>query len=134
MSVTAIRAALETHLNGMAPSLATAWQNVTFQPPAATTPFQVVHLMLADPDNREAGEHYQERGYFQVTLQYPVQTGPGAAEARALALQTRFKKGTSLTNAGITVVVDATPAIGNGRVDVDRWAVPVKIPFHADIN
>lgn len=134
MSRLNIRAALEVALNAMAPALATAWENQPFQPPVATTAYQKFHLMFADPDNREAGAAYQERGYAQVTLMYPIKAGPADAEARASAVLAAFRKGSSFSSGGYTVVVDRTPAIGNGTVDGDRWSLPVKIPFHADIS
>lgn len=134
MSRASIRAALETRVAALTPALSTAWENHAFTPPVPTTPYQRVFLLFSEPDDREAGAHYQERGYLQVTLFYPLQAGASAAEARAMALAAHFVKGTSISSGGIVVVIDRTPAIGNGRADVDRWAVPVKIPFHADIN
>lgn len=133
MSIAAIRAALETALNAMAPAVLTAWENNPFVPPASTVPYQQVFVLFATPDNREAGVVYTEIGYMQVSLKYPLDVGSSAAMARAIMLRNTFKKANSFSNSGVTVIIDKTPAIVNGTVDVDRWSLPVKIPFHADI-
>lgn len=132
MSVVTIRAILETALNGMAPSIATAFENVTFQPPAADVPYQAVFVLFATPDNPETGSGYRELGYMQVTLKYPIQAGSGDTAARAIAVRNLFNKNTSFTNSGVVLTISKTPSIGNGVVDEDRWAVPIKIPFHAN--
>ena len=50
MSITAIRATLESALDGMTPALATAWENMPFTP-ITGIPYQRAYLMDADPDN-----------------------------------------------------------------------------------
>lgn len=89
MSAIKIRAALETALNGMSPSLATAWENNAFAPPIATTAYQRAAVLFAEPDNQEFGSSYMEQGIFQVTLCYPLQTGVGAAASRAESVRLR---------------------------------------------
>ena len=133
MSVVAIRAALEKRLDAMASPLATAWENQDFKPPSAKTPYQRAWMLLATPDNPETGVGYRELGFFQVTLFYPIQEGSGTAAARAKLIREHFPRNLSLTQDGIVVTVDRTPEIGNGTVDEDRWTLPVKIPFHANI-
>lgn len=132
MSLTLIRAALETQLNAMAPAIATAWENAEFAVPAPTVPYQRVDLMLATPENPETGAGYRELGYMQVTLKYPLNGGPGAAAARAAAIRATFPKNLALTSGGVVTTISKTPAVSVGVVDGDRWSVPVKIPFHAN--
>jgi len=132
MSAALIRRCLEVALNAMTPTLPTAFENVAFQPPAADTPYQRAWVLFAEPDNPEMGSGFRDLGYLQVTLQYPLQKGTADANARANLLRTTFRKNTSFTNSGVVVTISRTPAIGNGVVDADRWAVPVKIPFHAN--
>lgn len=129
-----IRAALETALNGMSPALATAWENNAFVPPASTTPYQKVHLLFATPDNLEMGASHQELGIFQVTLCYPLQIGTSTAAARAEALRTTFRRGSSFTSSGVTVNITRTPEVSAGTVAGDRFEVPVKIRFMAQIT
>ncbi len=127
-----VRGAFEVALAAMAPPLAIAWQNTAFSPPQPPTPYQRAVLMFADPDNPEQGPGFRELGYLQVTLMYPLGTGPAAAEARAELIRQAFPKGHSLTHGAITLTINKTPAIGVGTPDGDRWALPVKIPFHAN--
>lgn len=134
MSMTAIRAALETKLNAMTPALATARENLPYTPIAGTA-YQALFLMPATPENPTMGDgYYREQGIFQVSLFYPLQAGPKAATDRAILIRTAFKRGTSLVSGTTTVRIDKTPEIGQGRVDGDRWMVPVKIRWFAGIN
>jgi len=132
MSIVSVRAALETKLNAITPALATAWQNDPYTP-VPGTPYQQVYLLPAKPENPTMGDaFYREQGILQVTLMYPLQVGPGTAEARADVIRTAFSRGTSMLSGSVTVIVEQTPEISAGRVDGDRWAVPVKIRWFAD--
>jgi len=132
MSIVSVRAALQTKLNGMA-ALATAWENVPYTP-VAGTPYQAAYVLAAEPDNPTLGDgFYREQGIFQVSLFYPLQAGTATAEARAQLIRTTFKRGTSMTSGSVTVIVDKTPEIGQGRVDGDRWHIPVKIRWSAGV-
>ena len=133
MSASAIRGALQTALAGLSPSLSTAWENVAFTP-VNGVPYQKTFLLFAKPDNSEYGPNYQEQGIFQITLMYPVSTGTSAAETRAELLRQLFKRGASFTSDGINVIVDKTPEIVGGTRDGDRWAVPVKVQWHAQVS
>ena len=125
MSITAIRATLESALDGMAPALQTAWQNVPFTP-VTGTPYQRATLLLAEPDNREFGASFQEQGFLQVDLCYPQSVGSNAVEARAELLRTTFKRGTTIGS----ISIDATPEIKPAYNDGDRYVLPVRIRFH----
>lgn len=133
MSSVLIRAALETKLAAMTPSIGTAYENIPLTP-VAGTPYQSAYLMSADHDNSTMGDgHYREQGVFQVSLFYPLQAGAGVAAARAELIKTAFARGTSIVSGSVTVRIGKTPHIGQGRVDGDRWHVPVKIFWFADI-
>jgi len=127
-----VRAALEVAVAAITPALATAWENAAFVPPAATTPYQEVHVLFADPDNPVIGPGYVEQGYMQVSLMYPLAAGSVDAGTRAKLIRDTFRRGLSLTNSGVVVTIDKTPAIGNGIPDGSRWRLPVKIPFRAN--
>lgn len=129
MSITAIRATLESALDGMAPALSTAWQNVPFTP-VTGTPYQRATLLLAEPDNREFGASFQEQGFLQVDLCYPQSVGSNAVEARAELLRTTFKRGTTIGSLMITATPEIKPAYNDG----DRYVVPVRIRFHIYIS
>lgn len=134
MSIIAVRAALETRLNNMANPISYVWENVPFTP-IAGVPFGAVYLLPAIPDNPTMGDtYYQEQGIFQVSLFYPLQMGPKAAADRAELIRSQFKRGVSMTSGSITVRIMRTPEIGQGRVDGDRWMIPVKIQYFAGIT
>lgn len=133
MSLASVRIALESKLNAMTPALSTAWENVPFTP-VSGTPYQAAYLLPATPANPTMGDgYYREQGIFQVSLFYPLQAGPVTAAARAILIQTTFKRGTTMTSGTVKVIVERTPEIGQGRVDGDRWHVPVKIRWFAGI-
>lgn len=131
--LTNVRVALETALSSMTPSLETAWENWPFSP-ASGVPYQKAHLLRAQPDNAEYGSNYREQGIFQVTLMYPLQTGPALPEARAAMIRETFARGESFSSGGVVVTIDKTPEVTNGRRDEDRWVVPVKIIWHAHVS
>lgn len=132
MSVVSIRAALETALNGMSPSLSTAWENVAFSP-VAGTPYQIVNVLFAEPENAEYGSRHREVGYMQVKLMYPLQTGTATAAARAQLLRTTFERGNTFASGGVTVMISRTPEIQPGTTEGDRYAINVIIRFYANI-
>ena len=133
MSLTAIRIALETKLAAITPELSTAYENVPFTPVTGTA-YQAAYLMPATPANPTMGDgYYREQGIFQVTLMYPLQAGPKTAADRAELIRAAFKRGTTLTSGTVSVIIERTPEIGQGRVDGDRWALPVKIRWYAGI-
>jgi hypothetical protein len=132
--VSLIRAMLESRLNTLSPALATAWENAPYTP-VVGTPYQAAYLLLATPENPTMGDdYYREQGIFQINLFYPIQAGTATAAARAAAIKTLFKRGTSITSNGVTVQIEATPEVSQGRRDGDRWALPVKIRWFAGIN
>jgi hypothetical protein len=102
--------------------------------PVAGTAYQAAYVMSATPDNPTLGDgFYRAQGIFQISLFYPLAAGTATAEARAEAIRTSFKRGTTLTSGAVKVIISATPEIGQGRVDGDRWHVPVKIRWQAGI-
>ena len=133
MSIVSIRAALETRLNAMSPSLATAWEGVPYTP-ITGTPYQQVNLLLADTVNPTLGDKmYRVVGFMQVLLCYPPGTGPKAASQRAELIRNQFSRGLGLSSGGIEVLIDRTPTIAPAIIDADRYRLPVTIYFSADI-
>lgn len=134
MSSVSIRAALESALNGMSPSVSTAWENSPFTPVAGTA-YQRVHFLLADPEMVEmSGRIHRERGFLQVTLCYPLTTGPNAAQARAELIRATFYAGREFTSGGITVRVEKTPEIAPAVIEDDRYVIPVRVRFYAHVT
>lgn len=131
MSVVKVRAALETAVSGMSPALSTSYENVPFTP-VQGTPYQRLNILFAEPGNQEYGANYQELGFMQLTLFYPIETGIGAANARAELIRQTFKRGASFTNSGLTVVIERTPEVKPGVNDGSFYVLPVKIRFYAN--
>ena len=133
MALVEIRTALETKLNALTPTLATAWESVPFTPVVGTA-YQQVNLMMADTLNPSlGGNHYRIKGFMQVLLCYPPNAGAKTASTRADLLVNHFKRGTSLTSGGITVIIDKTPSIAPALIDGVLYKIPVSIYFSADI-
>lgn len=131
MSITLIRAALETALNNITPTIACAWENTAFTP-VVGTPYQRAVILLAQPANEEIGRTFNERGIFQVSLHFPPNTGPAAAYARADLIRSTFYRGATFTKDGITVQVVGAPAILPPLDDDQgRYVLPVSITFRA---
>jgi len=133
MSRPQIRIALEQRLNQMSPAIDTAWENKTFKP-RSDQPYQRVHLLPATPEGPEMSSFVREIGLFQITLMYPGDGGPGEAEARAELIRLHFPKGLGLTVGGITTTISGSMQKLRGDNDGDRWALPVRIPYFANIS
>ena len=132
MSSVLIRAALETALAAMTPSLATAYENAPFTVPSGA--YQRCAVLFAEPAVTEmSGTHHREQGYMQVTLCYPLGAGAGAAQARAELIRSTFYRGRTFTSGSVSVIIERHPEIIPGRADDDRFIVPVKIRFFANI-
>lgn len=122
-----VQAALERRLMSLSPQLATAFENLAFEP-IAGQPYQRVHLLVNRPvDLGLANDGKEERGIFQISLFYPLNVGRVEAQIRAAQLQGLFKPPQDLAEQGITVLIRDTPFAGSGVPDGDRWHVPVSV-------
>ena len=133
MSRVSIAAALEPALEAMSPSLTTAKENLTLTPVPATA-YQVCDFLFARPVNNEFSANYRQDGIMQVTLRYPANKGAGAAGARAELIAATFKRGSTFTSGGITVLITDQLEVMPGYVDGDRWAVPCRSRFTAHVT
>lgn len=128
-----VRAALESRLAALTPSMPVAWENTAYAP-SLSTAFQKPALLRAAPQNPALGSSfYREIGVFQVMLCYPLNGGSGAADDRAKLIRGWFPRGSSLTASGVTLTIQSTPTIGPGMSDGSFWCVPVSIPYYANI-
>jgi hypothetical protein len=139
MSSAKILAALETALATVTPALATHHEAMPFDP-VPGVPYQRVTLLTGEPVNATyGGNDWREQGIFQVTLCYPAQASGGAvgsrpARAQADLVRAAFARGTSLTFDGVTVVIETTPSIAPAMGDGDRFCVPVRIRYFAQVH
>lgn len=133
MTLAAVRVALETAVGAMQPALLTAWENRSYSPTPGV-PYQAIHLLPAEPMNSEIGNaRHTESGIFHIRLCYPKGTGSAAAIARAELIRSTFYRGATFSSSGVTVHVETTPEIAPGRVEEDRYVVPVRVRFYAHI-
>lgn len=129
MSLTKVRAALETALDA-ALAIDLAWENVPYTPTQGT-PYAKVYLLAAEPDNLEIGGLITDQGFMQVTLCYPLGTGPAAALAAAESIRTAFPRGASFTASGVVTTIQRTPEIGPAATEDDVYSVPVRVRFYS---
>ena len=91
-------------------------------------------MLFAEPSNPTfGGDFYREQGILQITLSYPTQTGPAQAAARAQLIRSTFYRGASFTSGGVTVIISGMPEISPASIDGNRYSVPCKIRFFANI-
>ena len=131
MSIVNVRAALETALAAIAPAVVTAWENRPLPTVGQTTPYQIVNILLAEPDNATYGTEYHEVGYMQIRLMYPQQVGPAAAMTRAQVIRDAFYRGRTVSDSGTDVIIQRTPEILPGQNIDGRYQVTVKVRFFA---
>ena len=137
MSDLLVRRALEKYLAGMVGNLAnTVYENEVKEPPVdATTPYQKCFLLPAEPDNHVQGSGvYRAHGVFQVSLLYPPGNGSSAVATQAELLRSRFRRGASISESGLSITITDTPAVGRGFEDGHRWHVPVSIRWQAFVT
>jgi hypothetical protein len=133
MSQSSIRNALENALAAITPAIDIVHENQSYVP-ISGQPFAEAYVLFATPSNPTMGDgFYQELGILQVNLQYPTEVGTADAAAQAQLIRNAFPRGATFVFGGVTVQVDRTPEISAGTVDDDRWFLPVKIRWHADI-
>jgi hypothetical protein len=117
----------------MSPSLPTAWPNVTFDPDNRV-PWQKVNVVFSQPSEPTVGsDYYQEIGFLQVTLYYPLLQGDGPATSRAELIRNTFKKGTSVVKDDVTVQFNKVAQILEGVPTDEQYIVVVRVPFYANI-
>lgn len=128
-----IRRAFEKAIQGITPSIPTAWQNAPFDP-VVDQAYQRVLLIYRNPDNTVLGdEYYREQGECNIFLSYPDKQGMLQVEERAELIRSVFPRGSTLTEQDLQVKLLRTPGIQNGGVIGDRQIVLVSIPFIAEV-
>jgi hypothetical protein len=133
VSIISIRAALEQAVDSIAPSIATAWENVEYKP-IDGVPYQRVYIIYADPNNQEFGSNYQELGMLSINLYYPNKTGANALEQRIELIRQKFARGATFSSGGIDVIINRTPAVGPSFSEDGRYLRNVSARFYVNIN
>ena len=134
MSNKLIRKALEQRLAAMPAVPTIAYENVNFVP-VDNVPFVAINFMFAQPDDLGFRDSpFIQNGYLQLTLFYPVNKGPGAAESKAEDFRNWFARSFSFAVDGATVVINHTPEISGGSVEDGRYVIRVYIRFRATVE
>ena len=123
------RLAFEEAINAINPTIATAYENVSFTPTSGV-PYQELydipasnnHLFIDNSD-------FEGLGIFQITLKYPSGAGMKTVSNRAELYVSSFPVGRKLTKNGDTITVLQTPKVNNLGVDGDRVIVAVSINY-----
>lgn len=133
MSDLLIKRAFEKRLALMSPAISTQYENVAFTP-VTNVAYQKAFLLPAQPENPTLGDAYRRAvGVFQVTLCYPINTSSAIAKARADAVVNHFKRATSMTEAGQTVLVTRTPSVSPSFVTDDRYNIAISIYYQSEL-
>lgn len=134
MSNKRIRAAIEGRLSTWAgahsPALPIAWEDVPF------TPSNAVYLrgFLLPATTRSddlGGEHRQWRGFYQISLVCPINTGPGVAEGIAEELDALFPVNLLLPIGGLSVQIVSPASAAPALQDVQSYTIPVSLGYSA---
>lgn len=130
MKLSEIKALLEQKLLAMPGVLPTAFENVSFTPPAG--PYQACYHLINSPvDLGIEGTLTEERGILQVTLRYPEGKGRQLTDAMADQLKQHFKPAQIILGPGFRIELNKTPSVSTGSPDEGRWAIPVSIYWEA---
>lgn len=123
-------------VGGVISAKLTAWEGTHFKPHAGV-PTQRVHFIFSEPFNPSYGDGSsvltRESGFMQVTLFYPNGFGTRDVMSRAQLIKSTFPRGSSFSSNGTIVHIDGTPEMMNGVPVEEHFAVPVRIPFWADV-
>lgn len=134
MSLLVIRQQLETTLDAVsAGQIESNYENV-FYKPTKDVAFQRVQIVFGTPENPTVGDNfYREIGFMQVTLYFPLQSGVKDSATWAQTLRTTFYRGRSFVTGKVTTIVSETLSRLPSIVEDDRYVVPLRIPFFANV-
>ena len=122
MSFNTIPAALIAHYRSAAffTDALTAYPNAAFTKPTASTAWASVFVIPAATAPLSIRDSDETAGVFQIDLNYPVNSGAGAAQAKADAIRAHFKRGTVLSGVelGTVSVANLGPVDGWYRVSL----------------
>ena len=123
------RLAFEEAINAINPTIATAYENVSFTP-SSGVPYQELYDIPASNNHLFINNaEFEGLGIFQITLKYPSGQGMKTVSNRAELYVSSFPCGRKLTKNGDTITVLQTPKVNNLGVDGDRVVVAVSINY-----
>ena len=129
-----IKKLLEQRLNALSTGIIlTAFENAPFTPVNGVA-WQKCDMLPAKTQNPTMGDDFKrDAGIFQVTLAYPLNVGAGAAIVRAKVIAEGFKRGYTMNDGTLRVLIDESPSIAQGIPDGAWYKLPISIPYVADV-
>ena len=134
MSIVAIEAALERHLQTLVSPPPIAWEDLVFEPTTGQGYLRVHHMHNHPRDLYLEGGPAELPGILQVTVVWP--SGQGKVEAKQWAerVAALFAPVQSLEAGSHRIELTQTPAITGGMPDEGWYLVPVSISWRAFPN
>jgi hypothetical protein len=130
MKLSEIKALLEQKLLAMPGVLPTAFENVSFTPPAG--PYQACYHLINRPVNHGVGADLsEERGILQVTVRYPGGKGRQLADAMVDQIKAHFKPPLRIAGTDFRIELNKAAYASSGTPDEGRWCIPVSIYWRA---
>ena len=126
-----IENAFRIKLNTISPVIATAYENVPFNP-TNNVPYQELSLLPSYNDSEYINDkQYVSYGLVQITLKYPTTKGSKDILDRVKLYMNNFVRGDTLTNGGISIKIRSTPVAVNLGTIGDRYVYAISINYKA---
>lgn len=132
MAIIEIKRAAERRLNTLAPTVQTAWEGVSFNPPNGL--YQRVQFTIQTPDDPVLGTGFhRERVTMQVFVIGAANKGTSEVINRAELIRSQFAKGLVLQEGNVKIHVLKTPQIAGNTVVSERVICPILIELVAEV-
>lgn len=141
MAILETKRCLERRLMTLAPAIPTAFEGVSFDPPA--TMYQRVQLMVKKPADPTLGVGYhRDEMQLQVFIVDAASTNSGLNTstsgtnitiARAELTREHFKKGTTFEEGAFRIHILTTPTVGSSAQVGTRTIIPVLIDVITEV-
>jgi hypothetical protein len=132
MAIIQVKRAAERRLATLTPSVTTAYEGVTFEPPASM--YQRVQFTIRSPQDPVLGTGFhREIVSMQVFVVAPTNKGTAEVINRAELVREHFKKGTVFTEGNVHIHVLRTPQVAGTTIASGMIACPVLIELVAEV-
>jgi hypothetical protein len=132
MPILETKRALERRLMALTPSLPTAFEGVSFDPPS--TMYQSCQFRISSPDDPVIGTgYYREKIQFQVFIIDAPNNGTASAIQRAELTRDWFKKGSTFQEGVYRIHVLTTPTVSSTSQIGTRTVVTVMIDVITEV-
>jgi hypothetical protein len=132
MAIIQIKRAAERRLLALTPTLATAWEGVSFEPTASI--YQRVQFTIQAPEDPVLGVGFhRERVTLQVFIVGSANKGTSEVITQAELVRNHFAKGLVLEEDNVKIHVLKTPQIAGNTIVSERVICPVLIQLVAEV-